>query len=464
MRNQYRHKIIIDPVHGDIGLSELETKLIDTPTFQRLRKLKQLGFASMVYPNASYSRFAHSLGVLHVSSRVIDAFQRNGQLQDNEDVQKHRIAALLHDIGHYPYSHLMEFIDWDRYISMYLAPKNGKAKGTAQSVDPYPEHAKVGKLVLTKRKDIKELLEVHGIDPEEIAAIIEGKYTGINLLHKSLDVDRMDYLVRDSLNTGVPYGQIDINYILNNLDVVENHEIVLSAKARISAEHLLVSRYFMFNAVYLHKTVFAFEEVVRRIILLLLREGRIYGSAKEIEEMIAEDSQRFLNFHDGYLDKFIDEYAARDDDQLLTMLCKVIKLRYPPKLIHEVVDLRSLQAGSASEEYVLFKRCMVKELAEIASKCQIDPQYLIWRETKDVEFEALNPFTSISRARDTKEVEMRELVRIKERSGSITNLIEDKKSIIHHLSQLTLKVSRLYAIGTNEEKVKELQAELQKRL
>ena len=80
MAEEYRQKIIIDPVHGDIGLSELETSLIDSPTFQRLRRLKQLGFASMVYPNASYSRFAHSLGVLHVTSRVIEVFRRSGQL------------------------------------------------------------------------------------------------------------------------------------------------------------------------------------------------------------------------------------------------------------------------------------------------------------------------------------------------------------------------------------------------
>jgi len=72
----YRHKIIIDPVHGDVGLSEVEAKLIDTPTFQRLRKLKQLGFASMVYPNASYSRFSHSIGVLHITSRAIDVLSR----------------------------------------------------------------------------------------------------------------------------------------------------------------------------------------------------------------------------------------------------------------------------------------------------------------------------------------------------------------------------------------------------
>jgi HD superfamily phosphohydrolase len=137
----------------------------------------------------------------------------------------------------------------------------------------------------------------------------------------------------------VPYGRIDIDYILNNLDITENQDIVINAKARISAEHLLVSRYFMFNAVYLHKTVFGFEEVVRRIILLLLKEGKIYSSGKEIEQIISEDSHKFLDFHDGYLDKFIDEYGAKDDDQLLTILCKAIKLRRPPRLIHEVVDL-----------------------------------------------------------------------------------------------------------------------------
>ncbi|MHC4586380.1 MAG: HD domain-containing protein [Planctomycetota bacterium] len=463
MGNQYRHKIIIDPVHGDIGLSELETKLIDTPTFQRLRKIKQLAFASMVYPNASYSRFAHSIGVLHVTSRVIDAFKRNGHLQDDKDVDKLRIASLLHDVGHYPYSHLMEYIDWDRYISMYLTEKNGKAKGTDQCIDSYPDHAKVARLIVTKRRDVKEILEKHNIEPAEIAALIEGNHPNIpTLLHKSLDVDRIDYLARDSLNTGVPYGSIDINYILNNLNVTEKQEIVLNAKARISAEHLLVSRYFMFNAVYLHKTVFGFEEVVRRIILLLLKKGRIYRSGKEIEEMIAEDSHRFLDFNDGYLDKFIDEYAGGDDDELLTVLCRAIKLRKPPKMIREVVDLRSLQAGGASEEYILFKRCMEKELEEIASKCQIKSEQLIWREAKDVGFEAMYPFVSISKAQDTQEEEIKQLVRVKDSSGKPVNLVEDRKSIIHYLP-LTLKVIRLYVVGANEEKVKELQAELQRR-
>lgn len=462
MDKKYRHKIIIDPVHGDIGLSELEISLIDTPTFQRLRKLKQLGFASTVYPNASHSRFAHSLGVLHVTSRIIQVFQRNGQLKSDEDVEKLRIAALLHDIGHYPYSHLMEMIDWDSYISGYLEKKTGKKETKISKIDRYPKHDKLAELIISRRPDIADKLKGNNIEPAEIAALIEGKHPNIpNLLHQSLDVDRIDYLLRDSLNTGVPYGQVDLNYILNNLEVTSEGNIALNPKGRFAAEHLLLARYFMFNTVYLHKTVFGFEEVVRRIILLLLKgEDNIYRSGSEIEEMVASDD--FLEFHDGYIDIFIDRHACRNDQEPLTILTKAVKMRQPPRLIHEVVDLYAYDSNP-STEYVSFQRIMRRELNDIAKQHRIHKDCLIWRETKDVEFEALNPFTSISRARDIEDEEMRELVRIKESSGNITNLVEDKKSIIHHLSKLALKISRLYVVGVNVDKAEEIKAEVQSR-
>lgn len=463
MDKKYRYKIIIDPVHGDIGLSELETSLVDAPTFQRLRRLKQLGFASTVYPNASYSRFAHSLGVLHVMSRVIDVFQRNGQLQEDEDVQKLRIAALLHDVGHYPYSHLMELIDWDSYASGYLEKKDGQKQNTISKVDRYPKHDKLAELIISKRPDISGVLAGSNIEPAEIAALIEGKHPFIpNLLHQSLDVDRIDYLLRDSLNTGVPYGRVDLNYILNNLEVTSEGNIALSSKARFAAEHLLLARYFMFNTVYLHKTVFGFEEVVRRIILLLLHGGdNIYRSGTEIQEMAVGND--FLDFDDGYIDAFIDQHAREDDDQPLTILAKSVRLRRPPKLVYEIVDLYAYD-GNPSAEYVSFRHITLRDLEEIAERCGVHRDCLIWRETKDVEFEALNPFTSISRARDVKDEEMRELIRIKESSGEITNLVEDKRSVIHHLSKLKLKVIRLYAVGADMNTAEKVRSEVKGRL
>jgi hypothetical protein len=306
-------------------------------------------------------------------------------------------------------------------------------------------------------------LNENNIDPAEIAALIEGKHPNIpNLLHQSLDVDRIDYLLRDSLNTGVPYGQVDLNYILNNLEVTPEGNIALNSKARFAAEHLLLARYFMFNTVYLHKTVFGFEEVVRRIILLLLREeDGIYRSGSQIQRMVVSDD--FLEFHDGYVDKFVDRWACQDNDEPLTVLSKCVRLRRPPKLVYEVVDLYA-HDGNPSSEYVTFQHIMLREVDEIAGHCGVHKDCLIWRETKDVEFEAMNPFTSISRARDMRDEEMRELVRIKESSGRITNLVEDRRSVIHHLSKLKLKVIRLYAVGADESTVDNVRSEVQKRL
>jgi HD superfamily phosphohydrolase len=324
----------------------------------------------------------------------------------------------------------------------------------------------LGKLIVTKRHDIRCELEKADIDPREIAALIEGEHQSIpNLLHRSLDVDRMDYLVRDSLYTGVPYGSVDLDYILNNIEVTKSGEIVLNSKARFAAEHLLLARYFMFNTVYLHKTVFGFEEVVRRILLLLLeRNGDIYRSGQEVKRLVIGNSPEFLDFHDGYVDGLIDENAKNRDKQPLTILCKAVKLRHPPSLIHQVIDLYDTQKGSVSEEYTRFKVCLEKELEQIADACRINIECLIWREPKDVEFEAVNPFTSISRARGAEEEELKELVRIREPSGKVINLIEDKKSIIHHLSQLSLKVIRLYAIESDLKKIEKLKKEVIHRL
>ena len=260
MGDEFRHKIICDPVHGEIALSALEEQLIDSASFQRLRNLKQLGLASLVYPNAMHSRFAHSLGVFRIMGRMIDRLVERKKFS-GRDKQVMRVAALLHDIGHYPYSHLMEYVDRDKHRPTYLVkPKRGKPTTSRKKVE-YPDHERIGQIIITQRPDLAGVLRSAKIDPAEIASIIRGEHgkpAYNQLIHSSLDVDRMDYLVRDSLGTGVPYGRIDLDYLLSNLDVTSDGEIVLSHKATAAAEHFVVSRYFMFKTVYMHKTVFAF--------------------------------------------------------------------------------------------------------------------------------------------------------------------------------------------------------------
>jgi HD superfamily phosphohydrolase len=457
----YRHKVICDPVHGDIGISALEEQLIDAPSFQRLRHLKQLGLASLVYPNASHSRFAHSLGVFQIMSRVIDFLVDRGRLKD-EDRRIMRVAALLHDIGHYPYSHLMEYIDRDKHRPSYLVKTRTKADLSDGASNRYPDHEKIGQLVITQRLDIAQKLSTNGLDPEEVASIIRGEHrkSAYNqLIHSSLDMDRMDYMVRDSLGTGVPYGRIDLHYLLNNLDIAEDGRIVVSYKAAAAAEHFLVARYFMYKTVYMHKTIFAFEALVRHILWLLRKRGRIHRSGAEIEAMVLTD--RFLEFHDGYVDRLIDRYASERKPSRLGDLCRWLKQREPPKLVHEVAVL-SEQSASLPAEYSLFTKDRAKKIKHLCAKHHIDRTRWIWEDPKDIKFESLGPYVALSEVGDVPPDETAGLIQVRDRDGVVRALVEDKNSIIHHLSKLRLRMSRLFVVGPMEDqKFKAIQQEVQ---
>jgi HD superfamily phosphohydrolase len=138
-------KIIVDSIHGDIHLNEIERRVIDTASFQRLRHLKQLGMAHVTYPNATHTRFAHSVGVLGIMAKITD-IARDALHLDDERVEDVRLAGLLHDIGHYPYSHLMEHVDKVR-----LTEEIAAGTTTVQSSRvPYPDHEQVGEWIVTK--------------------------------------------------------------------------------------------------------------------------------------------------------------------------------------------------------------------------------------------------------------------------------------------------------------------------
>jgi HD superfamily phosphohydrolase len=451
--DDYRYKIICDPVHGEIPISQLEQRLIDSPSFQRLRNLKQLGLASLVYPNASHTRFAHSLGVFRIMSRVIRLLVDKGHF-DEDDQRKMRIAALLHDIGHYPYSHLMEYLDRDRFRPLFLA-KSGSATSTAVSPGVrYPDHEKIGQLIITKRKDISGTLESAGIDPEEIASVIRSEHRKPaynRLIHSSLDMDRMDYLVRDSLGTGVPYGKIDLDYLLSNLDVNKERtedeqeviDVVLSHKAATAAEHFLIARYFMHKVVYFHKTTFGLEALLRHILFMLRDRGIIYSDRKAVEEMILDDSE-FLGFHDGYVDSHVQHFAKQPGDDSLVELCKLLKSRTPPKLLHQIAVLKEV-SQEQNAQYALFRKDKVRKVKEIAARFGIGEQFWIWEDLpKDVSFESLGPFVPLSQVEDLKPEETAELIRIRTSDGQVRKLVDDQHSIIHHLSKLRLQMSRLY--------------------
>jgi hypothetical protein len=451
--DEFRFKVITDPVHGAIGLSRVETQVIDTPTFQRLRRLKQLGLAHLVYPNAGHSRFAHSLGVFHIMGRAIDTLIHKGHLVA-EDRQKLRLAALLHDIGHYPYSHLTERLDADPLRPRWL---QGESEGSLPP-ERYPDHEELGRLVVTQRTDVREALEP-AFAPEEIANIFCGEHQRPiynALVHSSLDLDRMDYLVRDSLATGVPLGGIDLEYLLSHLDADRDGRLGLERKAATAAEHFMLARYFMSNAVYLHKTVFAFESLMRQILFLLRQEGQLWSDGAAVKRVVQEDA-KFSCFHDGEIDRLIDLQTDRND--AVGHLARALRLRRPPTLLKEFRVLRR-RDSNAPEALTQFRTRQADHLPEVAREVGIPIQYFLWENPKDVSLERIGPFVGIGDSQTSEEAD--ELLRVVNKDGSSEPLIADPDSLVHHLSQYSLRTTRLYVVETDEAKLNEVRTKIER--
>jgi len=239
-------KYIYDEVHGYIPLTDLELRIIDTPTFQRLRRVKQLAQAWFVYPGAVHTRFSHCLGAMHLMGRIAGKLSTEGFIP-KDDLQLLKIAALLHDVGHTPYSHAIETYFKERF---------------------QVTHEDISAWVITEDPHIKDALNDHGIEPREVAAIVSGRHkdsTYNMLLSSDLDVDRLDYLLRDALHTGVKYGLIDIHRITTMLTVDKEGNVAVPEKAVQAAESFYIARLHMYRSVYYHKTITAYQLLINAI-------------------------------------------------------------------------------------------------------------------------------------------------------------------------------------------------------
>jgi len=334
-------KLIIDSIHGDIRLKKREVQVIDTPSFQRLRQLNQLAMAQLVYPTATHTRFAHSIGALGTMIRILDAAERNGIDISDQEKDNLRLAALLHDVGHYPYSHLMEKLDKVMLIEEEVEGVAPAVKAIDAGKSKYPDHEEVGALIVTCQDDLVET-----IGGKERAKAVADIFTRAKaadpqlskLIHSSFDIDRCDYLLRDSYAAGVPYGQIDINYLLHNLKVSPQRMVGFLDKALPAVEHMLLARFFLYRVVYYHKTIYGLEEVCRQLLRRLRdRDGEHYEiplDGEAVKKLVV--STELHAFTDAFIDNIIQR-SVHDKDKVIKVLAKSIQSRKPPALLKEVI-------------------------------------------------------------------------------------------------------------------------------
>jgi HD superfamily phosphohydrolase len=243
------HNII--RVNADSDEGRLIVAIIDTPEFQRLRRIRQLGLAYFAYQGAEHSRFTHSLGAFHLAARSIAKLRNDYDISDMEQTAV-RVAALVHDIGHGPFSHVIESILGFHHeqftIDAVLSPETA-----------------LGRTLTSFSAEL----------PASVASIIRGDYPRRalgQLVSSQLDVDRMDYLLRDSLMTGAKYGIFDLEWIIKSIEINEaDDHLYVSAPGIYAVEDYLQARYYMYRQVYFHRTLRSAEAVLRVLLRRALR-------------------------------------------------------------------------------------------------------------------------------------------------------------------------------------------------
>ena len=268
---------IRDPIHGFIKLSERERDLINTEVFQRLRRIRQLAMTFLVYPGAKHTRFDHSIGVMHIAGRICKRLQElNPSRVSDKDVDRVRLAALLHDVGHGPFSHVSE------HLLKKYAPADADTGQVLEKI-----HEKITVDIIQSDPQINEILKCKN-DRNFVIKMIEGQEAWdwrCDVVSSELDADKMDYLLRDSYFTGVKYGEYDLEKVIESclIDVEETDHSVdidkeetslaISSKAIYALEQLLLARYHMTQQVYWHRVSLISNEMIIRGITLAI-DGR----------------------------------------------------------------------------------------------------------------------------------------------------------------------------------------------
>lgn len=287
-----KRKILNDPVYGFINIpSGILFDIIEHPYFQRLRRIKQLGLTDLVYPGAVHTRFQHTLGAVHLLESAIDIIRSKGHSITKDEEIAVTLAILLHDIGHGPFSHTLEKI---------IIPEYG--------------HEDLSLLYMD------ELNKIFGGELTLAIKIFQNKYHKKflhQLVSSQLDVDRLDYLRRDSFYTGVSEGVIGSDRIIKMLNVV-NDELVVEAKGIYSIEKFLIARWLMYWQVYLHKTVVSAEQLLlmifKRVKYLLAQNKQIY---------LPESLQYFyLNKNKKELPELLKNFSMIDDTDIINCIKK----------------------------------------------------------------------------------------------------------------------------------------------
>lgn len=312
--------VVYDPIYGHIALTPLEEEIIASPFYQRLRWIKQLGLSFYLFHGAEHSRFGHSIGALFNSHKILESVGLAKSYEELSDVKYQdkdvvfnrelRIAALLHDLGTFPFSHTTE----SSYIEI-----GKKIKSNSNRTSP-DNHEHLGSFII-KNTDtpggITHALKKYGIDPQSISDLVKGvgpSILGNQILHAEIDCDRMDYLLRDAMYTGLKYGSYDRDYLLYHflIEEIDGHRILaIKSNALHCVEDFLMSRFNWYSQVIRSSRGAKYDVLAESICSFLLESGLLY-SFQELLGLVKEGPTHFYQFNDNYFMQVLYQWFHSD--------------------------------------------------------------------------------------------------------------------------------------------------------
>lgn len=444
-------KVIFDNIHGYITLNRVETRILETLYYQRLRWIRQLGFSFYIFPGATHTRHAHALGVLHVMDRILRSlgvaaseekfFDPKARDEKTTFHRMMRLAAMLHDIGTFPFSHSIEMA----YINHWRAQVQvSKPKYTAN-------HEVLGSHIIQNTDfegGITRILKDEGIDPVELSQIMAGKSENIlanQLMHADVDADRMDYLLRDAQHTGVKIGLFDLDFLIRNLRIHndQGRDMLCVHEDGINVvDSFLVARYFWYSQIIHEGTGYKFDLLAAKICEYFL-ENKLSYSFDNLMDKVAMNPYEYFTFNDSYFMAKLHEYlAGRARHPMIGELSEMLARRIPPAQIR-VAPVKPTVIENEEHRQQLIKQCLkaVEWLKEEMKSVAPDAWMIDDIPVKDVMF--TKNLEQLKKSKGNP-LQSRDSVKVLTRHNELRLLIDVSQSLMKVLSHYRNFIPRIY--------------------
>ncbi len=455
-------RTIFDVLYGFIPITEWEEEIINSPFFQRLRWIKQLGFANYVFPGAEHNRFAHVIGVMHSMDQMIRALGLavpDSELFDprakNEAAMFHkslRIAALLHDIGTFPFSHAIEYA--------YMRHGNDKRRSGSASKNLPNTHEHLGSFIIKNTNypgGLTRILDHYGFDVQMISKIIKGESPhpiANQLMHSDLDADRMDYLMRDAHYTGIKYGQFDREYILANLVTYDAGQSQLAFGVRENAIHavedFLIARFSWYSQIIKNPGSAKFDIISSHVAQAFLEHDFLH-QFHDLLTMIENGDERFYWWNDIYFMTRCQDVKFQNliKDPQTRELTSMLLYRIPPKTVHHPLFAHRILAVEEQEnekkKLITKIKSFVGELEAVLQKYGTGKEWL-FADIPDKDVLFTRGFRHIVKKRSTDNLyRERDPIKVVSKQGKPSLLVERDNTLMKHLSGFINFIPSVYA-------------------